>query len=214
MWKYILKDIKTYFWYFFQTNHIPPSPQEKHKIIINAAKPLSNPILIGTGTYYGDTILACLPYFENIVSIELSKQLYEKAIKRFSDLPKVKIIHGCSTKILPEILDNLSSPAVFWLDAHYSMGITAKGKTNTPVLEEIKFILQHHIKNHIILIDDARCFNPRYLKKIQKTSGNEVIESLQGYPTLIELLHLVKQDGNYYISVDKDIIRIYPRLGK
>ena len=59
---------------------------------------------------------------------------------------------------MPEILSQIEEPCLFWLDGHYSEGITAKGEKETPILEELKHIFNHPIEDNIILIDDARCF--------------------------------------------------------
>jgi hypothetical protein len=202
---------KIYFWHYFNFNYSPSSPEEKHQKIINTGRLFSNTTLIETGTFHGDTVFACLPYFDSITSIELSDELHKKATKRFLNNSKVKILHGASEQVLPKVLSQLYVPAVFWLDAHYSMGITAKGNQNTPILEELKLILSHPIKNHIILIDDARCFHPNYIKKFQKLGQHEVVQSLQGYPTMIEILKLLKLHGSYSVSIDRDIIQIYSK---
>ena len=48
--------------------------------------------------------------------------------------------------------------ALFWLDAHYSGGDTAKGQSNTPVMSELEAILAYSRRNDIILVDDLRYF--------------------------------------------------------
>ena len=65
--------------------------------------------------------------FEHIVSIELDKELYENAAKFFRKDKHIEIIQGDSSKVLPEILKNINQRCLFWLDGHFSGGITAKG---------------------------------------------------------------------------------------
>jgi hypothetical protein len=92
------------------------------------------------------------------------------------------------------ILSSINEPILFWLDGHYSGGETAKGEANTPILKELEFILRHPIKNHVILIDDARCF----------IGEND-------YPTLRELAVFVSGINNELnFTVENDIIRITP----
>ena len=123
---------------------------------------------------------------------ELNKALANSARARFMKEPKVQILQGDSAIILRKVLNDLNRPAVFWLDGHYSGGITSKGEKDTPILEELKCVLSHPIKNHIILIDDARCFIGEF-----------------DYPTLFEIYELVKGvDRNYKVNVKDDIIRI------
>ena len=107
-------------------------------------------------------------------------------------LNNIAVIHGDSGEVLPSLLNNIDTSCLFWLDGHYSGGVTSKGEKDTPILEELKCVLSHSIKNHIILIDDARCFIGEF-----------------DYPTLFEIYELVKGvDRNYKVNVKDDIIRI------
>lgn len=64
-------------------------------------------------------------------------------------------------------------------------------------MQELKAILAHSCRSHVILIDDARCF-----------SGEN------GYPFLEEVLSLIRDSGFYKAEVSTDIIRITPFLQK
>ena len=108
--------------------------------------------------------------FKHIYSVELSEQLYQQAQLRFQNDHHVTLIHGDSGKVIRENLKQIQKPCLFWLDAHYSGGITSTGNKHSPIIEEINTILGHSIKNHVILIDDARMF-----------AGKD------GYPELSEL---------------------------
>jgi hypothetical protein len=65
-------------------------------------------------------------------------------------------LFGDSVQVLPKILQNIKEVVVFWLDGHWSMGDTAKGPLDVPLLHELDAISKHPIKNHILLIDDIR----------------------------------------------------------
>lgn len=117
-----------------------------------------NPYFIETGSYQGDGIQRALDAgFSCIYSIELSASLHAHCKNRFAWNPGVHLVLGDSSTVLSLVLDTIDAPATFWLDGHYSSGITARGKTNTPILKELEAIAQHPIKNHTILIDDVRC---------------------------------------------------------
>ena len=151
-------------------------------------------ILVETGTFEGDMVKACLPSFSKVYSIELDKSLFEKAVARFKNSTNVKILNGDSGQKLPEILAEVTTPCVFWLDGHYSAGITAKGNLETPIALEIESIFNHRVADHVILIDDARCF-----------------DGTHDYPQLnkfIEELH--RRKPNIRVEVYNDIIRITP----
>ena len=150
--------------------------------------------LIETGTYCGDMINSQKNNFKKIVSIELDYKLYNKAIKKFNKYKHIKIINGDSAIVLENLCKEINDSVIFWLDGHYSGIGTSKGEKETPIYEELDSIFNNNI-NHIILIDDARCFNGEC-----------------DYPTLNELFQIVnKKEKNYNIEVKNDIIRIIPK---
>jgi hypothetical protein len=131
--------------------------------------------------------------FRKIYSIELDSKLCKKANSRFAKYKHITILEGDSSRVLPVILDQIKESCLFWLDGHYSGDITAKGVKDTPISEELGYINQHTIKNHVILIDDAREFKGQ-----------------NGYPALEELRELIlAQDSEITFEVKDDIIRIY-----
>lgn len=146
--------------------------------------------LIETGTFFGDTVNALKKSFQNIYTIELDFQLCQLAQKRFERYSHIQCINGDSGKVLPEILKKVNEACIFWLDGHYSGGVTAKGDSDTPIVKELETILSHNIKEHIILIDDARLFN-----------------GTNDYPTISELEKMIIGSGKT-IEVKNDIMRI------
>ncbi len=153
-------------------------------------------VFVETGTYKGDMIYGALHRFKDIYSIELNNTLYSRARKRFSGYPNVHIIQGQSGEILPTILKNINKPCLFWLDAHYSGGSTAKGKFETPIMQEMRCILNHaKADDHVILIDDARCF----------TGDND-------YPTITQLKNFILlKYPDWIFEIKDDIIRTHSK---
>lgn len=172
-----------------------PMPNgDKQRTIIEYAERFRLPILIETGTYRGDMVNATKNIFRAIYSIELDQALFEQAQKRFSGDNHIVILPGDSAKVLPGILEKLHEPALFWLDGHYSGGETALGNLQTPVLAEIKHILQHAVNGHVLLIDDARCF-----------------VGIGDYPTLDTLKKFIDSlKPGLQFEVHGDIIRVFP----
>jgi hypothetical protein len=146
---------------------------------------------VETGTYRGDMVEAQKTRFKKIISIELGVDLFEKAKERFHHDKNVIIVQGDSGKVLPIILKDINEPALFWLDGHYSGGITAKGDKECPIFEELNAILNTKSFNHILLIDDARCFIG---------DGD--------YPTIKKLTEFIRsKNDKYQVEVKHDIIR-------
>jgi hypothetical protein len=151
---------------------------------------------IETGTYLGDTLEFLKDSFYELISIELSDEYYVKAIERFKTSPNIKIVHGDSGERLPEILKTIKEPCIFWLDGHYSSGNTARGEIDTPIYKEISAILGSSIKNHTVLIDDARLFFGK-----------------NDYPWLPNLKRYIDRlsQNCYHMSITKDIIVLTPK---
>lgn len=137
---------------------VPPPHIIKQLTIKRYAKKWNTPFLVETGTYLGDTVHAMKDQFEKIYSIELSRELFEKATARFSAFSHITILEGDSGIVLNELLPKITKPTLFWLDGHFSGGVTAHGELSTPIFKEVEGILKHHIDNHVILVDDARLF--------------------------------------------------------
>lgn len=176
-----------------------PTYNVKINTVLEYSNTYSLRTMIETGTYQGAMIQSTKQHFERIFSIELEKTLYLAAVQSFASDPHVKIIYGDSTKQLPLLLSSIHTPCLFWLDGHYvplSMD-TAKGDKDTPILQELDVILKHTVRNHVILIDDARCF-----------IGKNPL--LNDYPTITELREYVKQERpDMHFTIKNDIIRIH-----
>ena len=173
---------------------IPAPPIIKYGVIKEYQRRFGLRTLIETGTFAGGTIDAASRSFDRIVSIELSPDWHAKAVARFGSLRHVTLLQGDSATRLPEVLQTLEEPALFWLDAHYSGPLTARGAIDTPIVRELDAIRGHRVSGHVILIDDMRDFQGR-----------------DGYPTVPELLewiHLVDPGGR--VEVKDDILRWGP----
>lgn len=140
-------------------SQLPMPNLGKQRVVQEYIKKFSPAVFIETGTYKGKMVYAVMPHMKEIYSIELDQMYFEKAKRRFAGYHNIHIIQGQSGEILPKVLVNIEKPCLFWLDAHWSEGSTAKGQTNTPILQELQCILDHRrAEEHVILIDDARLF--------------------------------------------------------
>lgn len=176
---------------------VPPPLVYKHQELRRYAEAYDLRVLIETGTFLGDTVYHFRHRFEQILSIELSEDLVKRARRRFRRTPHVEILEGDSEIVLGELVRKLELPALIWLDAHFSGGVTARGERETPVIRELEILLDAS-PNHIVLVDDARFF------------GTD-----SAYPTLTDVRTLVKnRRPGYEMDVVHDIIRIFPSHGK
>jgi hypothetical protein len=150
---------------------------------------------VETGTHLGDT-LADVAQNQSVrsISIELADEYFQTAQERFAKYTNVSLFHGDSGKLMPQIVAELKQPTLFWLDGHYSGGLTAKGDLETPISEELQTILRSPVKGPVILIDDIRCFD-----------GNH------DYSYLDQLLAVIRTDGRYQVEISADILRLTPK---
>jgi hypothetical protein len=115
--------------------------------------------LVETGTQAGATLAATLNVFDELYSIEIYEPSVIAARRRFAAHSKVKIIHGDSATALPELVKTIPDPILFWLDGHYSGKGTGMGDEHSPIVSEIKHILELRPPGRdAIIIDDARLF--------------------------------------------------------
>jgi hypothetical protein len=193
---------RKYYKQFFEKEHekwvangrpLPVSNLSKQQVLQAFQKQYSVKTLIETGTYLGDTLYALSGNFEELYSIELSEHFYALAKKRFRNMPQVHLLRGDSSEVLKEVVPALKAQAIFWLDGHYSGGLTAKGEKECPVFEELTAIFSSPFE-HLVFIDDARLF----------VGEND-------YPTIEALRHFVSfRRASYSFSVENDCIRLLP----
>lgn len=166
----------------------------KVNAILKYAEKYNLDTLVETGTYLGETIELTKKHFKKIYSIELSKNLYLKTKMFFSKDKNIKLYQGDSSDVLPRILKRIKKPCLFWLDAHYSRGITAIGSKNTPIMRELRAIARPKTRGHVVLIDDAQKF-----------------KGIDDYPTIKEIKGFTSKNfPNYKTLIKNDIIQIYP----
>ena len=118
-----------------------------------------NPVLVETGTFEGDGVIAALQAgFKKVTSIEAYAPYFLKVKNAFSTKDKVDLWLGDSSKILFDVIKDIDCKMTFWLDGHYDNTAHTDAK-RYPILDELEQIKRHPIKGHTILIDDTRYFD-------------------------------------------------------
>lgn len=184
--------VQTALWRLRGNPDPPPSPV-KRSMLVEFGKRHRLRTLVETGTYKADTVRCLRHSFDAIFSIEMDEGLFAKAVQRCHGQSNASLFLGDSTYVLPEILERLDEPALFWLDAHYSGGTTAAGTVETPILAEAKAVLGNPIRGHVILIDDCR----------------EFARGAPDYPP-IERLQALAEEAKYSIEMRNDVICMSP----
>ncbi len=178
-----------------------PTYEEKREILDSYRKKYNLSVLVETGTFMGDTIEYFKSRFQKLYSIELSKELAEKAAARFKGTDNVCIIEGDSGEVLRSLTKEIDASALYWLDGHYSSEVligdttfkTARADKDTPIVKELETLLNDK-HQHTILVDDARLFTGR---------GD--------YPAIKTIVEMVnKSSFSFKVIVNRDIIHILP----
>lgn len=153
--------------------------------------------LIETGTYLGVTAYRSSFSFDHVYTIEVGKDLADRAKAFLRNRSNVSVINGDAVSILLDIFENqkqLSSVLLF-LDAHYSGPSTAAGVELEPALQELSVLSRFKELIAGIVIDDFRSF------------GTEA-----GFPTKSELLGAVERlFPSYDIAVGFDQVTVTKR---
>lgn len=177
--------------------NIPVPHAIKQELIIRYKNKHKINTLVESGTYFGDMVWAQRNNFDKIYSIELNKDLSEFSQKRFKRNKHIEIIFGDSGKIMPILIEELSQKTLFWLDGHFSAGITSRGDKDCPIAEEMKAILSSNIE-HVVLISNARCY-----------TGQRDYPSLEGLSQFI-----LQSSPESKIHVENDCIIIELKTSK
>ena len=114
-------------------------------------------IFVETGTYKGKTTRWAAQQFDIVHTVEKAAPFFDRYHEELEQLGNVHTYFGDSRDVLSAIVDELEDDsAVFWLDGHWSGGLTAGSDDECPLLDELDII--KHRRNDIIMIDDARLF--------------------------------------------------------
>lgn len=164
----------------------------KQKVINKYIADLNYSVFIESGTYLGDMIEAQKKQFQKLYSIEVVESLFTQAVKRFEADKHVTILLGDSGKVLHELLPQVKQSAIFWLDGHYSGGVTGMGELECPIYGELEAIINNLNYPQCVLIDDARLF-----------------VGANSYPTIKELEeYFFRKNVKFNLQISDDIIQI------
>ena len=92
---------------------------------------------------------------------------------------------------MPEVVESISGATIFWLDAHYSGGVTG-GDGHVPIYAELDRVMVFPDR-HVVIIDDMRCF-----------------DGTDGYPTQADALAYLRERG-YEAVITNDLLQAYPK---
>lgn len=178
----------------------PPS-----ELVLKLKKQLAITRFIETGTLFGNTARWAANHFQHVATIENSPGLYQAAKEKCAPFDNIEVIYGHSKEKLGEILAVHTSPAIFWLDAHWSGGATYGERDECPLIEEIA-VIQRAGREHVILIDDARLF----------VAPPPLPHNADAWPNIAEIVKALDGvgDGRRYHVIFEDVIISVPATAR
>ena len=111
---------------------------------------------VETGTYKGVTTAWACKHFKDVYTIDISHEYIAHVKEKLNDINNITYLHGDTRNKLKEVANNITTNAIFWLDAHKGGGYFGSGD-DCPIIEEI-LAIQSFKHEHCILIDDVRAF--------------------------------------------------------
>ncbi|MFO7446248.1 MAG: glycosyltransferase [Ignavibacteriaceae bacterium] len=103
--------------------------------------------IVETGTSEGSSTKEMSSFVENVFSIEVVSETYQRAKERLKDIKNIKLFPGSSPDVMKEMLASVPRPVLFFLDAHWY--------DYWPILDELKVIKSFpDLKDSVIVVHD------------------------------------------------------------
>ena len=150
------------------------------RILKQHAKAADYEVAVETGTLFGVSARRLSRHFPLVYTIEINRELYEKAAAKFKGNDRIRVLFGDSKLVLRDLLKEIQRPCLFYLDAHFSGDHTINWKESrwrgyrvdtgyagerpvaenqVPLFEEIKAIHDSLKSRCLIYIDDVDHFD-------------------------------------------------------
>jgi len=168
-------------------------PTEIQKILLVAAiaKSANKKVFIELGTYLGHSVRMISRLFNEIYSVEASRNIYIAASKLFeiTNAP-INLMHGSSIELLQLIEPQIGDHAVIFLDAHYSTGLTSKDFGVCPLFQELEIVFKKFPKS-VCVVDDMR-----------------TMDGENGYPKFSEIMNFLPSNTEVVLKHDLMILNL------
>jgi hypothetical protein len=169
------------------------------RLVLSLRDALGARNFVETGTFRGATAEWASQNFAQVHSIERAESLYLKARERLGGIENLMLHLGDTREILPGLIDALDTPALLWLDAHWSGGETSGVDDECPLIDELE-IADRAKPEVAILVDDARYF----------LAAPPAPHRLDDWPDLAEVVDVLSKGRERYVCITEDVIVAVP----
>jgi hypothetical protein len=152
---------------------------------------------VETGTCFGRSVeIALVLGFKEVRSVEGDIERFKHCQEKFKHYPQVKLWCGESIDLLPVMIHDLKTPALFWLDAHASgpEGYGLDHETNpwheqSYILRtELKAIKERGMLGDVILVDDLTPDVESFARELFKHAAIWVHDTDEGPHKVMEVV--------------------------
>lgn len=185
-----------------------PAPWRVKMNVLDRYK-LRDAAWVESGTFIGQTAQHLALSSERVITLEPSPELFAIAQKRLHPFRNVKILNSTSERGLSDALAQAGNNRVcFWLDGHFSDGVTFWGGGLTPIREELAVIADwlngNSHRRAAVFIDDVRLFS---LGQPEQA----MISEREAYPALAFLTEWATSNGMSWL-IEHDIFVARPAI--
>ena len=165
---FYIKPLILWDWYSRRQCTNPPPSIIKHKILLRHGIKFAN--WIETGTFIGETTKFLSKNYPRVHTIEASNECIQIAKRYVGRKSNITFYQGTSEDLFESILQKQTGCINFWLDAHFSSGITYEGSNLSSIISELLSISKNINKfdQIAVFIDDidGHFFDPKSYPKI------------------------------------------------
>lgn len=144
---------------------------------------------IETGTLGGATSCWASQHFNQVYTIEKHAGFQAGNVKRLGHVPNIRFLTGDSRTALQPLLEQVASPSLLWLDAHFTGDYEygRKTKDECPLREELAAVVASG-EPHFVFIDDAHFFTGKTNLELdvkQWPNLNEIKDTLSNWEVIL-----------------------------
>ena len=178
-----------------------PLTEEEIDWALNLAPNFKFRHAVETGTCTGTSTRMLARRFSQVFTIEIQKEYHDEAYQKGQEAGLYNIMYllGDSCFWLPSIMEKISEPTLFFIDAHVSgSGSGWNSKDCVPLLQEAELILKNH-KDYpaIFIFDDVRLFSKYW--DWAKISKDSILAMFASHGK--KVLHSEEKNDRFYVVI-------------
>jgi hypothetical protein len=168
----------------YEQINLPMNRDDATKKVFEIYK-TKNKTFIESGTFLGNGVYRAFSVgYEKVYTCDINAECVDNAKKTFSGKDLIAVNEPSEVAFV-EFLSSVDSASLIWLDGHMMPDENGGIRSYTirenleycPLIKEIDIIKKSKIKDHIIVIDDFKCFETWLFDELKfETLRNKILE--------------------------------------